>query len=402
MKRLRILLVCSLAAFAMAAVISANASATVPTWFECGKASKVGKTYTGEYAGKTCEEAGNVPTGGKYELREGVGKGKMFKGKGGVALLSVSTSLGSSTVECASSKSSGTAALPNREAGVAATYKGCKMLGSKVCASAGKRPGEVEIIGLKGELVYAEESSTSPVEVKLESEAHPGPSGEIAKFGCQGLEATLTGRLVGVQAKDINVISREFETNDLASEGATGAGQTVMDKGEALMVKASTTSSEGPKVRLIGEVVEHENGGDAKEEEITPVKFVATKSGTVEELFYESSGYILHPEETSLVLGIEEQVAGKPGKVLGEGTYFGKLGLNQVVSVGGLKVPITKGKTYYLDFLPLGGAVTYWYGKSETVIYSVGHKKLVEGPPEDYEYREEAEEAPIGLWAEGK
>ena len=52
-------------------------------------------------------------------------------------------------------------------------------------------------------------------------------------------------------------------------------------------------------------------------------------------------------------------------------------------------------------FLPLGGTVTYWYGKSETVIYSEHHKKLTEGPPEQYEWKEEPEEAPIGMWANG-
>jgi hypothetical protein len=89
------------------------------------------------------------------------------------------------------------------------------------------------------------------------------------------------------------------------------------------------------------------------------------------------------------------------GKVLGEGTYIGKIPINSVARVTGLKVPITKGETYFLDFLPLGGAVTYWYRKTEPVIYSEWHKKLVEGPPEKYEWIEEAEAAPIGLWANG-
>jgi hypothetical protein len=335
-----------------------------------------------------------VQTGGKYELQEGVGKGKEFKGKGGRAVLHVETWLGEGTVECASSKDSGTPALPNLETGVVAIYKGCKTLGGERCRSAGERAGEIEIAGVRGELGYVQESPTPVVGLTLESEAHPGPDGEIVAFSCEGLEATMTGGPIGVQEKDVNVISKEFET--------VSQDQTIIDKGEALMIDTSPGAGKPAKSLLIGEVVPHENGGDAKTEEITPVKFVAQKSGTVEEICYETGGYLYHPVQTSLVLGIEEDVGGVPGKVLGEGTYNGKIAIDSVATVTGLKVPITKGKTYFLDFLPLGGAVTYWYGKSETVIYSVEHRKLVEGPPEQYEWREEAEEAPIGIWANGR
>lgn len=282
---------------------------------------------------------------------------------------------------------------------------------------------------------------------------------------------TVTGGLIGVQSKDVNVISKESETADLAGEyiGArrhetskykplvnivgwageqaaiakevqadekgelgklerpilkavlcgeyaqqlvnaqctpeiyAGQDQKLVNKGEALMVKTIEKAGESAKSLLAGEFVEHENAGDAKREEITPLKFVAQKSGTVEELCFETGGYFYQgePVETSLVLGIQEQVGGKPGKVLGEGTVVGKLEINTVGKVTGLNVPIVKGKTYYLTFLPLGGAVTYWYSKAETVIYSEHHKKLTEGPPENYEWKEEAEEAPIGMWANG-
>ena len=127
----------------------------------------------------------------------------------------------------------------------------------------------------------------------------------------------------------------------------------------------------------------------------------ALKSGVLEELCFETGGYLYAPSETSLVLGIQEDISGRPGRVLGEGTFNGTLGLSAVAKVSGLSVPVTAGSTYFLSFLPLGGSVTYWYGKSETVIYSEHHKALEEGPPQNFVWQEEAEEAPIGMWGMG-
>jgi hypothetical protein len=431
---------------------------------------KIGKSYAGRYSSKSCTAASHVESGGKYELTEGVGKGKPFKGKGGKSVLHVKTWLGDDTVECASSKSSASPALPNRETNVVVVYKGCKAFGNKACSSSGKPAGEIEVAGLQGEFGFIEESPQTVVGLKLESEAHAGVDGELVAFSCNGLEVTVTGGLIGVQSRDIDMISKESQTVYLAGEyigerqhGATkykplvnivgwadeqeaiakevkadekgeigklarpilkallcgeaieqtageeclteayaGQDQAVANKGEALMLRTGFEAGEPVKSLLIGEVVEHENGGDAKKEEITPLKFVAQKTGTVEEVCYETGGYLFAPVATSLILGIQEYTSGGlPGKVLGEGTIAGKLPVNTVACVTGLKVPITKGKTYFLTFLPLGGTITYWYGKSETVIYSEHHKKLTEGPPEQYEWKEEAEEAPIGMWANG-
>ena len=472
MRRLWISGLCLAVVLACATAIAsatASASATVPTWFECGKALKNGKTYTGRYSSKSCTPASQVEAGGKYELTEGVGKGKRFKGKGDKAILHVKTWLGDNTVECASSKDSGTRELPNLETDVVVIYKGCKAFGNRVCSSTGEPSGEIEISGLKGELGFIAEPPEPVVGLKLESEANPGPGGELVTLSCRGLSVKVTGGLIGVESRDVDTISKESQTAELAgeyigqrkhgestykplvnivgwageqeeiakeieadehgeigklerpilkalmcgqaieelageecaAEAYAGVDQTILDKGEALMIRTNPEQSEPKRSLLIGEVVPHENAGDAKKEEITPLKFVAQKTGTVEEVCYETGGYLFPPVETSLILGIQEDVGGLPGKVLGEGTVAGKLPVNTVACVTGLKVPITKGKTYFLTFLPLGGTVTYWYGKSETVIYSVGHKKLTEGPPEQYEWREEAEEAPIGMWANG-
>jgi hypothetical protein len=468
MRRLWISGLC-LAALLACAGAATGASATVPTWFECAKAVKNGKSYTGQYSGKTCTPSSRVESGGKYELTEGIGKGKRFKGKGGKTVLHVKTWLGDDTVECTSVKDSGSPALPNLETDVVVIYKGCKAFGSKACSSPGDPSGEIELAGLKGELGFIQEPPEPVVGLKLESEAQPGPNGQLASFSCKGLEVTVTGGLIGVESKDVDTISKEAQTVDLAGEyigerehdgskykplvnivgwadeqeaiakeveadeqGAiaklqrpilkasmcgqaieelageecvaeayAGEDQTTLDKGEALMIRTNPEQSEPKRSLLIGEHVEHSFAGDSKTEEITPIKFVAQKTGNVEEVCYETGGYLFAPVETSLILAIQEYASGLPGKVLGEGTINGRLPINTAACVTGLKVPVVKGKTYYLTFLPLGGTATYWYDKTEPVIYSVDHKMLTEGPPEKYDWIEEAEAAPISMWANG-
>jgi len=393
MRSLRSLGLCSAALLSLALVLACAAAAAPPTWYACAKATGGG---SGHYTDKTCAADEKVEGGGKYELVEGLGKGKSFKGKGRLAVLDAKTLTGSLTVECAASKSSGTPSLPGVEGAITISFQHCKGPAGEACGSAGLRGGEIRLAGLKGTLSVEQESPLT-VGLALESESHPGPEGLLAAFSCEGLEASLKGSLAAIQREDVDVVQKAFEIK-LTSPVAT----EIDAKGEALMVNAAP-EPKGSGGLLIGEVVEHVNGGDSKAEEITPLKFKARESGTVEEIHFEGGGYLpKEAEETSLVLGISEQNGTKPGKVLGEGTYVGKLAENQVATVSGLDVPIVAGRTYYLDFLPLGGTVTYWFSKAESVIYSTGHKKLTEGPPEDYEYKTEKEEAPIGEWATGK
>jgi hypothetical protein len=279
-----------LGAFAMAGVLAASAwGATVPTWYECGKAQKVGSAFVGHYTTKACEASAEVPSGGHYELRQGIGKGKSFKGKGKATTLQASGTLGSVAVTCRMSVETGTPALPNLETGVAFTFRKCKALGTKNCTTAGARTGEVTLSGLKGELSEPEEPAGAAAGLKLESEAHPGPEGTIASFGCEGLTATIKGSLSARQTQDINLVTKRFATIDLAAEASSGPEQPIADKGEALMIKTNSQGSEPPHSILIGEQLEHESGGDSKKEEITPVKFKAAKSGTVEEIYFETS-----------------------------------------------------------------------------------------------------------------
>ena len=235
MMRIKSLSVCLVAVFVVAGLLATSASAAAtPTWFECAKLAKNGENkYTGKYKDKLCgptEEASpaEITEGkkNKYELKEGLGKGKGFKGKGGEAVLHVKTYLGDNTVKCGSSKSEGKPALPNLEKGVSITFKKCEALGAK-CASAGAKAGEIKITGLEGELGYIK-GEKSEVGVKLMSEAEPGTEttsgGVISKFTCSEtgkpkfIEATVAREVIGEVLGDVNVVPKNSSVVDTALE----------------------------------------------------------------------------------------------------------------------------------------------------------------------------------------
>lgn len=209
MRHIRSLALAVGGALIFAGVVAASSSAAgVPTWYECAKASP---KNTGEYTNKTCTEPSEAGKGA-YVLKEGIGKGKAFKGKGGLAVLHVKTWLGDNKVECAASKDSGELGLPNLEKNVTVIFSKCVALGTYSCASPGAKKGEIKISGLEGELGEVEESPLS-VGLKLESQAHPGPEGELGSFSCEKeLSVKVTGGLIGVVAKDVGTISKESET----------------------------------------------------------------------------------------------------------------------------------------------------------------------------------------------
>jgi hypothetical protein len=209
MRRIRLLGLAMGALFAALALAAAGASAAVsPENFECGKEA-------GGLLVKGCTAEGGK---GGYVLRPGVGKGKEFKGKGAEAVLHVKTWLGDQTVTCKGVKDNGLATLTG-EAKVTVSYSKCYALSVKECNSEGAKKGEIKISGLKGTYGYLEEGISPKVGIRLESEAHPGPTGELVKFDCTSdLEITVTGGLIGEVTQDVNTLSKESETSFVAGE----------------------------------------------------------------------------------------------------------------------------------------------------------------------------------------
>ncbi len=211
MERLRIVGLCVVATLGLGAAVATGASASPPTWYECAKAPKVGKVHTGNYNDKLCTSF-NAEGTGKFVLREGVGRIRTSKGKGGPTVLNVQTWLGDSTVECAKSKDRTTPELPNLVVSVEVLLTKCVTHvggGTKYCASALRKKGEIKLHALAGELGYISES-TPVVGMKLWLESEPG--GAIANFECEGLEVTIAGEIIGVQQKDVDAVSTESET----------------------------------------------------------------------------------------------------------------------------------------------------------------------------------------------
>jgi hypothetical protein len=205
--RLKIMGLCLVAVFAMAAVVSSSASAAAPAFFECHKQTT--KPYTGKFTDKACSKAATaeeIAAGkkNKYELQEGTGaKGKPFKGKGPAATLHTPAVGGE--VTCKSFKDEGTINTPTTENKVTSEFKTCESL-KKKCASAGQKAGTIKTSLLAGELGYI---SKSPLKVGVLLKPETGTV--LAAFNCEGLEIETTGSVIGEQKGDINVFSKKSE-----------------------------------------------------------------------------------------------------------------------------------------------------------------------------------------------
>jgi hypothetical protein len=181
---------------ALLAIAACSASAAQPTWWACMKAEP---KNTGHYADRACSSA--VESGGKYELRPGVGKAKPFKSErpGGQSVMHVVIpGLGELKVECGELKVKGRAAAPNLERGVTFSFSKCKALGGP-CSSFTTSP-------LAGELGWLNKEE-GVVGIELANEISPG-SGFIAQFECPGLaKVRVHGSFIGTQHDDVGGLS---------------------------------------------------------------------------------------------------------------------------------------------------------------------------------------------------
>jgi hypothetical protein len=218
MKRIRIVGFALVAVLAFAG-LTAGAASAKPTWKFCGKTEP---KNTGNFTDKLCSIG--APGTGKYELKEGIGKGKGFKGKGGEASLhNVIPGKGDIKVTCASFKDSGSVVAPSGVAKVTATFKKCKSLGAP-CKTEGGKKETIETKLLAGSLGYMDKAHTAAGE-SLTSEAEPG-SGYLAEFECEGLaKVRVHGAVIG-SLSPFGVVSKEsvstFSVGEFLGEPAPG------------------------------------------------------------------------------------------------------------------------------------------------------------------------------------
>ncbi len=214
MRRVRIVGFCVMVASALGALVASGAWAAAPEFKVCGKAAKVGKTYTGKYNNKTCSET-NAKGEGKYELGSWeTAKKKALKGKGGAGTLDAylpsneaepwagGTVLGK--VTCKSAKVTGEV-TGAKTVTASVEFKTCTSEGKK-CKSAGAPTGTIRTEKLYVMLGYID--SVKGVGTLVEG----GESGEhlSAKFDCEGLEFEARGSVIGVNSGNVNSVSKSF------------------------------------------------------------------------------------------------------------------------------------------------------------------------------------------------
>lgn len=206
MRRLGIVGACLAVVAAFGVLSAANAVASEPALYECAKAAKVGKKYTGKYTDKKCSKLATtkeIEEGktNKYELKEGFGKGKVFKGKGKGANLEV---VGIGGIGCSGSTDSGKFTSPKTAGKVVAVFKGCELNGKK-CES-GSTVGEVVTNDLDGEVGYLEGKGTKTPKVGADIKAE---SGEIlATVHCANDTFAVTGSVIG-EVEPANKFTKE-------------------------------------------------------------------------------------------------------------------------------------------------------------------------------------------------
>jgi hypothetical protein len=230
MTRIKVLGLALFAVFAMAAIASATASAAGPEFYECAKGTK-GVGYE-----KGCTKEGGK---GGYELKVGVGKGKVTKGKA-VGTSKLHTNIpgkGDIPVECGSAKSESTDVAPDLVTKAITTFSKCKAAGAP-CQS-GTKKETIVTAPLSGHLGYISKSPLK-VGVILTDEAKPG-SGYLAEFDCTGVAHIRTlGAVIGEDTGNINTFSKTSELKFTVVNAEFGYGPSPINNPQAFEGESGT------------------------------------------------------------------------------------------------------------------------------------------------------------------
>jgi hypothetical protein len=214
MKRIRIIGLCLLAAFATAAVASASASAELPEYMVCGKAAKVGKVWQGHYSSALCTEASKVETGGEYELEKGTGKKATFTASAGESI--ITSAEVPNKMECKSTTATGEFTGSKEVKNVVLKSSGCEE-DELQCRSAGLVEGRINTNHLKGEFGYIAGKGTKAPTIGLllvqESTSY------AAEFECAEIQVRTKGPIIAEVSGDVNAISTESTYTFRQSDG---------------------------------------------------------------------------------------------------------------------------------------------------------------------------------------
>lgn len=228
MRHLKIVSLCLAAAFAVAALGAATASASLPAVYQCVTAKKVGKKYVGHYLDKKCSKPASpaeIEEGkkNKYELEEwneagkgGASKVKEFKGKSGTAFLEIK---GVGPIKCKKGSDTGKFTGPKTVGDINVTFTGCEL--NKVKCQTTATLGEIKTKTLKGEIGYVDEVFGTPVEhttVGIDLTPESGAY-EAEDILCEASKLRVTGSVIGEVLPPYNVFTKEVKLRFQQSAG---------------------------------------------------------------------------------------------------------------------------------------------------------------------------------------
>jgi hypothetical protein len=213
MKRIRIVGLCLIAAFAFSAIAVASASAAGPEFYECAKV-KGGKFEKG------CGKEGGK---GGFE-RKAVKLPSKYTGTNGTSVLTVFVpGIGIvGDTKCTKAKDAGAIISPTQTE-TTVTFEKCESSGKK-CTSVGeKTKGDIKTNTLLGTLVATEESKTG-VGVTITAKS----TENSAEFECEGLKIKTKGAVTG---EDTGNTEKAAKTSKNVFEVNAGGEPTIKTEG---------------------------------------------------------------------------------------------------------------------------------------------------------------------------
>lgn len=207
------------------------ATATEPAFYECAKVKG------GSFEDKQCTREAGTVKGEKYELEEGIRKGKIFKGKGGEVRLYAPAI--NAPVPCTGSKDEGKLASPTTVEHLVLIFTGCSTM-FRPCTSTGAKRGEVRTETLDGRL-----GEIAPGSPGLLASAHTAKgAASIAAMSCEGLSIEVSGSIVGELSGDVNALSKTFTLS--YAEAEDGEPAITQFEGGDPQVLESVFNGSGP------------------------------------------------------------------------------------------------------------------------------------------------------------
>jgi hypothetical protein len=191
MKRMRVLGLCLVAAFAIAAIVVSSASAAASPEFGRCK-SKAG----GKFKNSGCTLLAKSATEEKFEWEKSVVKNK-FKAKQKAETLATLETVGGTKITCTTEENSGAEYnLPKKVSKIVAEFSGCET--SKIpCNSAGEPSGKITTHPLAGTLgvekLFVKEGKIEEAKNKLEVQLFAETGSALANFTCSTISVEVTG-----------------------------------------------------------------------------------------------------------------------------------------------------------------------------------------------------------------